>query len=334
MRERGCLIFKKSKNVDLTSGKYRVTIQYIPREMRKLMKYAVIDIGSNTVKMSLFSENKTLIQKYSQSVRLLSHIENGSLTQIGTETLIHTLKTFQLFLLAYEPIHTVCYATAALRAVANRQAVTDAVKNETGLTVDVLSGEEEAALSLKGIALVSGINTEKAAFFDLGGGSLEVVIPRGTAPCIHSFPLGALRLYHAFLHTVYPNAEELQAIYHHAQTLADKEKLPCHSGRVLAVGGTLRAAASLLAHCEGKRYDETLPYVITRDMLVSLLSDIVTGDSTTRQVLSEHLPERKHTLAPGLCAFLALLDAIKADTFTLVNGGVREGYLAKITERA
>ncbi|MBR2986931.1 MAG: hypothetical protein IKC63_02815 [Clostridia bacterium] len=298
------------------------------------MRYAMIDIGSNTVKMTIYTADRRLLKKYSQSVYLLSHIQNNRLTASGLDALIAVLFRYRAIAMKEETTVIHAYATASLRGIENLQETVESIRQALGITIDVISGEEEARLSLAGIELVSGIDIENRAVFDLGGGSLEAVLPNGSSLFTQSFPLGALRLFLGFVKNVLPTAEEMREIYRHAQNTVQAASLPAAPKKALAVGGTLRALCRILAERTGTVYDEDLPFTVTREDAVGILSEVARGDRALKLTLIEKIPERIHTLATGLVAFLALIDSLGISEFTVVSGGTREGYLRKITERS
>lgn len=296
------------------------------------MRYAIIDIGSNTVKMTLYDET-VIRQKYSQSVYLLSYVENGILNPAGIEALCRVLATYRSVALR-EKARLFAYATASLRGLSNQDTILDTVKTLLSIDVDVISGEEEAYLSLRGIAVASGIDTDGKPFFDLGGGSLEVALPTPSGLLAHSFALGALKTYLGFIKNVLPTENELLAIYRYAKERFEEAALiPPKVDASLAVGGTLRAVCTLLASERGEGYDENKPFTVTREDAVSLLQKIVSLDRKTKLTMLEKIPQRIHTVAPGLSVFLALLDTLSLTAFTVVSGGVREGYLEKIIKK-
>lgn len=293
------------------------------------MNYAILDIGSNTVKMSVFDRAKTLLGKYSQPTALLSFVENKRLSDAGITKLSETVAGYQKIASEKYAAKVYAYATASLRGLENTDTVIKAVKAATGIAIDLVSGSAEASLAFDGIAAVSGIDPYADTVFDLGGGSLEIAAKTPDGFYTRSYPVGALAMYLAFVKNILPTKEELHAIYEHVHSLLDPAT-PKKHGKALAVGGTLRSLCHILAHEQGKHYDEKHAYTVTRDEAIDLLSRIVRCDKKTKLSLIALTPKRIHTLAAGLTAFLALLDLTEQKAFTVVNGGTRDGYLNKI----
>lgn len=296
------------------------------------MNYAMIDIGSNTVKMTVYGADKTIIKKYSHPTSLLSYIENGALTAVGIARLLATLTDYQSRA-ERDGARVYAYATASLRDLSNRDGVVSYIKERSGLAIDVVSGEEEARLSFDGIAAVSGIDPTSHTVLDLGGGSLEIAAYENDSLVAHSFRFGALAMYLRFVKNILPTREELSTLYGAVTAEAASVPLPKNRGNALAVGGSLRAFCHILAHTKGEKYDETRPYFVKREEAEAFLKKVTDADRATELMLIELEPKRIHTVTPGLCAFLALLDLTGHRDFTVVSGGTREGYLDRIIKK-
>ena len=296
------------------------------------MNYAILDIGSNTVKMSVFDSDKTLLSKYSRPTALLSFVKDQTLSGQGIATLTETVAGFRKTAEEKHAAEVHAYATASLRGLTNTAAVIEAVKAATGVGIDLVSGDYEAKLAFDGIAAVSGIDPYGDTVFDLGGGSLEIALCQADGFYTRSYPVGALAMYLTFIQNILPPREELQRLYTHVSALIEPTT-PKHHGKALAVGGTLRALCHILASQKGERYDEKLPYTITREEAIAFLTQAVHCNTQLKLALISLAPKRIHTLATGVTAFLALLDKTGQESFTVVNGGTREGYLnSLITE--
>jgi len=121
------------------------------------MKLAVIDIGSNTVILSVYeSSGKNLKEIYYNSVPvgLLNYIEEGALSEKGTRVLADTVADLAGQALRKECYCTFPFATASLRRVSNSREVIEKVRAETGYTIDLIDGQDEAAFSFASVKAV------------------------------------------------------------------------------------------------------------------------------------------------------------------------------------
>lgn len=140
--------------------------------------HSIIDIGSNSVRYMGRSGEKRLI-----TTRLAAGLDaTGSLSDGAMEKSVEAIAFFA-GLSRGEGLIPAAYATSAVRDAANSAAFTNTVKQRTGVTVDVISGEEEAAYAL------SGANCADGGLLDIGGGSSQLV----TASFRESFRMGCVR---------------------------------------------------------------------------------------------------------------------------------------------
>lgn len=294
------------------------------------MKYAIVDIGSNTVKMSIFSEEGALLQKEQANVGLIGYLQNGKLSLAGQTALIQTLLSFQHT--AHQNGISILYpfATASLRAAQNAEAVLAAVREQTDLRIELVSGEEEAALSLAGITLAMKEPVTCGTLLDMGGGSCEIVSFENGV--LHqkplSLPLGTLVLFSRFVQNILPTKEEIARVKAYVHTLAAQVGLTPRSGKLLAVGGTVRAVCAY--HASLHKCESTLPYTLTYREGNDLMDRFCQATTETKLSMLRQFPNRIHTVPVGLGAYLALMECLEQDTLTVVEGGAREGYFLKI----
>jgi exopolyphosphatase / guanosine-5'-triphosphate,3'-diphosphate pyrophosphatase len=157
-------------------------------------RYAVIDIGSNSVRLVIFAGplRAPLVMFNEKVMAGLGRTRDGALDQSAMDRTLVALTRFRGLASLYgiEAPRTV--ATAAVRDASNGQQFLDQITG-LGLNVSLLSGEEEAEAA--GYGVIAGFDQPDGIVGDLGGGSLELVrISRGVVGQRVSFPLGVLRL--------------------------------------------------------------------------------------------------------------------------------------------
>lgn len=158
---------------------------------------AAIDIGSNSVRLVLYRlEGRAIWTVFNEKVlaglgRDLS--ATGKLSVEGAAQALTALKRFAAVIDGVKPAHTFVAATAAVREAADGPAFCDAVAAQTGLTIRVLTGEEEARYAALGV--LAGIPSADGVAADLGGSSLELVrIQDGSVGRGITLPLGPFAL--------------------------------------------------------------------------------------------------------------------------------------------
>ncbi len=163
------------------------------------MKTAVIGLGSNSLRLLVADidyTNKSLINKLRdrEGIRVLMPDQSTPIGDISGEMIekaINSINVMKQKALECGVESIGLFATSATRDANNREYFINKVKQETGLSVELLSGEEEALLSFIG---TSGGNS--CGMIDIGGGSTEFAIGEGeNLDNLNSFQVGAVRLY-------------------------------------------------------------------------------------------------------------------------------------------
>lgn len=213
------------------------------------MKQAVIDIGSNSVRLTLYQidgRSFKIIFREKIMAGLAEYVEDGALSSEGIKCACDALFEFRHTLQTLNIRKTAVFATASLRNISNTEETLSEIESATGFTVEVISGEEEARLGY--IGAIQELHISDGAFVDVGGASTEVVIfEGGEAQTTVSFGLGSLSLYRRCVKKILPGSGSLQRIKAALQADIDEKKiLPQgkHSP-LICVGGTARAALKL-----------------------------------------------------------------------------------------
>lgn len=152
--------------------------------------FAVFDVGSNSVRALVRSEEKTYFQGLI-TTRLGEKLdEKKELTQGAIERTVKGIEKLLAEVERYNPQRIFAFATEAVRSAENGPAFVEEVKNRTGLTVEIIGGEEEGEIGLSG-----AVGSGDGGIIDIGGASAEIAVKKGgkTVYC-HSLPLGAVRL--------------------------------------------------------------------------------------------------------------------------------------------
>lgn len=172
--------------------------------MLTIQKYAAIDIGSNAIRLLI----SNIIEEKGKPVRFKKSSLVRVPVRLGADVFIkekisnsnkdRILKTMQAFSLLMQTHHVLRYkacATSAMREAKNGQQIADLILKETGIKIDIIGGEEEAAI-IAATDLQSYIDENKTYLYvDVGGGSTEFsVIDNGQKVASKSFKIGTVRL--------------------------------------------------------------------------------------------------------------------------------------------
>ena len=211
-----------------------------------MKKYAVIDIGSNTVRMVIYTAEDTAFhglfsKKY--TLGLAGYIQDGVMSQEGIHKLCGVLLECRTMLEQFDVERYFAFATASLRNIQNTREAVDQVFLVTGFSIDVISGQAEAYLDYYGVMVDAPL--ENGLLFDIGGGSTELVTIAHDGPgVIESLPIGSLTLAKEYVDKVFPKQSECEKIQARIRKELKKRKLhrlPAHTA-LCGVGGTAGAS--------------------------------------------------------------------------------------------
>ncbi|MBL6647929.1 MAG: exopolyphosphatase [Flavobacteriaceae bacterium] len=169
--------------------------------MKKIKKFATIDIGSNAIRLLISNvygrDSKFFITKNSLirlPVRLgQDAFKNRKISKTNITRLIDSLKSFQLIMKVHNVEKYLAYATSALRSSSNGELIVNEVSNKIGLNVEIISGSKEAKIITNNNKFFSNENTY--CFLDVGGGSTELTLFKNNRIISSkSFKIGGVRL--------------------------------------------------------------------------------------------------------------------------------------------
>ena len=282
---------------------------------------AIIDIGSNTVRMVIYGGpprapailfNEKVTAKLGKGVA-----ENGRLSAKSMASALAALRRFAALLRLNGVTDWQCVATAAVRDATNGGGFIADVA-ALGLEPRLLSGEEEALASARGV--MAAFPGASGVVADLGGGSLELV-DIDAQTCSHgvSMPLGTLRL--AKLRSA-GGAQFSQQVH---AILAEAEWTGGQGLPLYLVGGSWRALARYAMQRENWPLDDPHGYAISLERALTL-SESVCADNAIREIPG--LSKSRIASLPDAAALLSVL-AREIMPFRLVfsSWGLREGLL-------
>ncbi len=288
------------------------------------MKCAVCDIGSNTVRVTVYDVNGKsfgLLFSEKETAGLAGYVTMGKLNADGMARAADAVGRFYRMLDCVGVDVRFCFATASLREVSNTDEAVAYIKDKTGVTVDVISGEEEARLGCTGV--LREYPVQSGYVFDIGGGSTEVCrVACGVPAEVSSFPAGSYVLYREHVSRLLPRKDELAAISAAAVSAVSEVTVGGSGGDVYFTGGTARAFFRVAGTYLGKK---GVP--LTPDEVETVAEALARRDAPARRLIVRECPDRVHTLIPSSRILLALTRRYCTGLVHVSRYGVREGYL-------
>lgn len=166
------------------------------------MIFAAIDIGSNAARLlfaNVFEKKGKIKAEKATLVRIplrlgLDVFNNQRISEERKEFLIKTLKAYQLLIDVYKPVDYAVCATAAIREAENKDHIIQEVLKETGLSIRVIDGIEEAKIISKYNDVSHHLEHPLSIYIDVGGGSTEITHIEGSRFVrSESFKIGTIR---------------------------------------------------------------------------------------------------------------------------------------------
>lgn len=292
-----------------------------------LVIYGIIDVGSNTIRLNIYTyRNKqvtSLLHKKTMA-GLAGYIVDGYLSTKGIETACAIINNYKSIVNNFKIENVFVFATASLRNIINTDEVVRNIKERTGFPVDVIAGEEEAKLGFIGAS--HALTVKDGILVDIGGGSTEITTYKN-AKIIKavSLPIGSLSLYSKHVSKLFPKNFEKEAIKQDVifelnklgETNVNEYKILC------GVGGSIRATKKLHNHLILD--NETTEFEVAN--IAHLLTLLHKSDKKTLRKVLQVVPDRVHTIIPGMIILQAIAAYYGCETIHVSNYGVREGYL-------
>ncbi|MGQ0778688.1 MAG: Ppx/GppA phosphatase family protein [Pseudonocardiales bacterium] len=302
------------------------------------MRLGVLDVGSNTVHLLVMDAHYGAHPMAQSSVktvlRLAEQIDiRGEITRAGSDQLVSTVADAvnSASVLGCEDL--MAFATSAVRDASNAAAVLRRVQAETGVVLEVLSGEQEAILTFLAVRRWYGWSAGRLLMLDIGGGSLEIAGGIDEEPDVAvSLPLGAGRLARTCLTNDPPRRRELDSLREHiAAVLAGPARTVRAAGtpdRVVATSKTFRSLARLTGAAPssaGLRVRRTLTDAGLRQV-IAFISRMSADDLAELEGVSA---SRSHQLVAGALVAQAAMRALDVDELELCPWALREGVILR-----
>lgn len=166
-------------------------------------KWAVIDIGSNTIRLVIYEIKKGGSYKETENIKTVARLrqyldDENAMQEEGIELLVSILQGFKEIILFHQVTSIYCVATATIRQSKNQQELVAIVKERTGFDVVVYSEQDEAFTGYYAVSHSTPIET--GITIDMGGGSTEITyFENRKLKHYHSFPFGAVTLKEQFM---------------------------------------------------------------------------------------------------------------------------------------
>ena len=306
----------------------------IPRPAEGV-RIAAIDIGSNSIRQIVADVSPTggirIIDEMKAAPRLGAGLAHAG--RLSASSMSHALEAVERMAtlarqLGAARIHVV--ATSAVREADNRRDFLDLVREETGLRVRLLTGEDEARLSFRSALAHFDLGVRRAVVVDIGGGSLELAMSAdGLVERLESFPFGALRLTEEFFGER-PKPKQLKKLRAKVRD-GIRRALPVRDWRgalLIGSGGTFTNLGAMHLAARGLPFDGRVHGTqVPREEVEHLLDTLLASSRQEREAIPGLNPARADIILAGIAVTAEVMARIEAVEVTVSGYGIREGLL-------
>jgi exopolyphosphatase/guanosine-5'-triphosphate,3'-diphosphate pyrophosphatase len=302
------------------------------------MRLGVLDVGSNTVHLLVVDAHRGAAPVPARSeksvLRLAERItKSGELSRTGADELVRAVTDAKAAAEKLGCDDLMAFATSALREADNSTKVLRRVTDETGVELQVLSGEDEARFTFLAARRWFGWSAGRLLVLDIGGGSLEIAIGVDETPDFAtSLPLGAGRITRTRFSGDPPTrGEVIDAGDWLAEQLAPVAKKLAKQGepdRVVATSKTFRSLARLTGAAPSSA-GPRVRRVLTETGLRQLLAFVSRMSAHDLAELEGVSASRSHQLVAGALVAQAMMRAIGQPELEICPWALREGVILR-----
>lgn len=295
------------------------------------MLHGIIDIGSNTIRMAVYlieGSHIEMLLKKKHTVGLAGYLKDGVMQQQGIDKAVEILAEFKDFLQLFRITNVSAFTTAALRNAKNSRQAVEEIEARTGLKIRVITGDEEATFDF--IGATRKLQSDSGLLIDIGGGSTEIVTYRNREIQYKtSLPIGSLAFRTQYVHGLLPTLTECMEMRAAAEAVL-KEADGFTGGAVesiAGIGGTFKGASALYNILFNQPAANTR---METKRLRTIIGNFLSDHEMTQEMtiaLMRAVPDRMHTIIPGLVIADVLARRFKTKVITYSDSGVREGYI-------
>lgn len=299
-------------------------------------RFATIDVGTNSLVLLVADRTpEGLFQpvlERTEITRLGRGVDQSRrLSPEGMEATLEVLTTFAQEARSLGAREIAVSATSAARDAENGAEFLAAAQARAGITVELLSGDQEAQLSFSAAWLEFGGEAARPMLvIDIGGGSTEFIYGNsaGQVEFRHSFDVGSVRLTERFIHTDPPSAQERERVTTYLRETFSALPPPPPAAQLVGVAGTVTTLQAVYHRIEP--YDPVRVHggLLTRPQLEQLADTFWTLPLAERLTLPGLQPKRADVIPAGALILLEGLRALGLEQCRVSDRGLRWGLMA------
>lgn len=289
------------------------------------MRLAAIDIGSNAARL-LISDTVINAQGLPDFMKMtlvrvplrlgFDVFDKGEISAQKADKIIKTIKSYKLLLDVYDVQHLKACATSAMRDAVNGTEIIQRVKEDTGIEIKIISGQEEASFIYENHVAENLTTEESYLYIDVGGGSTELTFfSDGKLIFKESFNIGTIRLL--------KNQVEESTWAEMKDFIKTKTK-GYHHVTAIGTGGNINKVFSISKRKDGKP--------LQLDLLRDYYKEFSTISLPQRMSLYKLREDRADVIVPALLIYINVMRWADAQEIFVPKIGLADGLIQSLYE--
>ena len=293
-------------------------------------RVAVIDIGSNSVRMVIYEKTSRfafhLLHEEKSKVRISENAyqHDGNLQELPMQRTFDALRDFITISESFKVRKLLCVATSALRDAPNKKDFLKRVRDSLKLNIKIVDGKKEAYFGAMACAnLLPELST--ALSIDIGGGSTEFTLinDKNISNTI-SLNIGTVRL-----KELYFDKNDIAGAIKYIDTELELLK-DINVSTLVGIGGTFRAISSAIMKADAYPLNKIHSYEYSKERFKKFISDLLDAQEDELKKLGIK-NNRFDVIKPGALILSRVLNKIEIEKIITSGVGVREGvYLSDL----
>lgn len=286
------------------------------------MKFAAIDIGTNAARLLIANatqiEGRIHFQKlayYRVPLRLGEEVfDKGKISAQKALQFQQTIQAFAFLAAAQEVSALRAVATSAMREASNGKKIAKQIFQETGVNIEIISGDEEAQLIFNSFELLQLQKQQQFVVVDVGGGSTEIsIFEQGQKVAARSFELGTIRIL---------KGKTNEQIWSEFSAWIQQNVRLDEAHLIFGTGGNINRALKII----DPKQKETLTLASLVD-LHDKLSELTLEERCDQYQLK---PDRADVIVPALKIYITALNALGQNTLVVPKIGLSDGVIYQL----
>lgn len=300
-------------------------------------RLAAIDIGTNSIRCIVVETDAhggfNVLDDEKAAVRLGEGLnETGKISTAARQRALEALQRMAKISAGLNAEVAAVVATSAVRKAQNGEDFVAEVKLVTGLTIDIISGEQEAGLAILSVQNNFDMDHQRFGMADIGGGSVEIVGASGRhVESVCSLELGAVFLTEKFIHNDPPTSAELKKLRKYVRktlkhnSVGDGLPVSC----LIGSGGTMTNIGSMVMAMRGEQYGSVHRYEVIHSEIIHLLAMLSRKSQKDRQATPGLNPERSDIILAGMILTDEMMRRMRTNQLRINAQGIREGLILR-----